>query len=296
MNIRGKGEASSGFSPLPGAGKQINSMKLDILDYSEYGNEADTESDALLKAASEALGYRTRVITLAPDKTIPKPEKRVWLRYDLRSPGDLTWIINVAEDLAEKGHLLFPSARSILLSEDKWETHLALDEAGVPSVETYGLHMTHPWGARTILKPRVGWGGIGMRVLDDDAALSFLPEGREHYIWQPFIPHRQTWTVALAGGHLVAILEKRATSNDFRTNAYFGEQAVEVCGPGAAAAIADLALRAVGLVAGAVDVIGVDGQLKVLEVNSAPCLWYDHLPTLDLAGSMLRCVMDWMDR
>ena len=272
-------------------------MKLDILDYSVYGNEADRESDALLRAASEASGYETRVIPLAPDKAIPKLEQRVWLRYDLRSPGDLAWIIGVAGNLAKRGHLLFPSARSILLSEDKWETHLALDEAGVPSVETHGLHMTYPWETRTILKPRVGWGGIGIRVLDDaDGALPFLPEEQEHYIWQPFIPHRQTWTVVLAGKSLVTILEKRATSNDFRTNAYFGEQAVEVCDPGTATAISALALRAVGLVAGAVDVIDVDGQLKVLEVNSAPCLWYDHLPALDLPEAMLRCVMEWMDR
>jgi len=267
-------------------------MKFDILDYSAYGNEADSESDALLNAASEALGHETRVIPIAPGKTIPKAEKRVWLRYDLRSPGDLAWIVSVAENLAKKGHLLFPSARSILLSEDKWETHLALDEARVSSVDTYDLCMTPPQGTRILLKPRVGWGGMGIGVLDDAKG---VPLEQEDYIWQPFIPHRQTWTVVLTGESLVAILEKRVTSNDFRTNACFGEQALEVGDPGDAASLSALALRAVGLVAGAVDVIDVNGRLKVLEVNSAPCLWYDHLPALDIAGPMVRRVMEWMD-
>ncbi len=271
-------------------------MKLDILDYSVYGNEADTESDELLKAASEALGYETRVIPLAPDRAFPEPERRVWLRYDLRSSGDLAWIVGVAESLAKRGHSLFPSARSILLSEDKWETHMALKKAGVPSVETRGLVAARPKGLRVILKPRVGWGGIGMRVLDGAEETDLLlPQEQEHYVWQPFVPHTRTWTVALAGESLVATLEKRATRNDFRTNAYFGELAVEVCDPGTATIVSSLALGAVGLVAGAVDIIDVNGQFTVLEINSAPCLWYDHLPALDLAGSMVRSVMEWMD-
>ena len=100
----------------------------------------------------------------------------------------------------------------------------------------------------------------------------------------------------MAGESLIAILEKRARPDDFRTNAYFGRQAVEVCDPGAATDISARALKAVGLVAGAADVIDVDGQLRVLEVNSAPCLSYDHIPGLDLAGAMLRWVMEWMDK
>ena len=272
-------------------------MKLDILDYSVHGNEADTESDALLKAAAEASGYEARIISLGPAETIPRLEQRVWLRYDLRSREELAWIVSIAGDLSKYGHLVFPSARSVLLSEDKWETHLALVDAGVPTVETYDLHVTDPHGDRIVLKPRVGWGGIGMKLLEDaKGALPSLPKGREEYIWQPFILHRQTWTVVLTGKSPVTVLEKRASSNDFRTNAYFGEQAVEAGDPEAATVLAARALRAVRLVAGGVDLIEKDGQLKVLEVNSAPCLWYDNLPALNLAGSMLRCVMEWMDR
>jgi len=272
-------------------------MKLDILDYSVHGNEADTESDALLKAASEALGYTTRIVLLQSEKHVPELQERVWLRYDLRSRRELAWIVSVAENLEKKGHQVFPSARSILLSEDKWETHLTLLHTRLPLIETHDLSATDPGGATIVLKPRVGWGGMGMKLLENGAdVLSQLLEEKKEYIWQPFIPHRQTWTVVMAGKSLLSILEKRATSNDFRTNFHFGEEALEASDPGGAGDRAALALDAVGLVAGGVDLIEADGQLKVLEVNSAPCLWYDNLPALDLAGPMVHCVMEWMDR
>ena len=261
-----------------------------------HGNEADAKSDALLKAASEMLGYRTRIVRLHPDKPVPRLEECIWLRYDLRCRRELAWIVSLAQDLEIKGHLVFPSARSILLSEDKWETHLALIHTGMPLIETHDLYATDPRGDRIVLKPRVGWGGTGMKLLENNAHAPLpLLERREEYIWQPFIPHRQTWTVVMAGKSLLTVIEKRATSNDFRTNAHFGEQAFEVEDPGRAADRAALALSAVGLVTGGVDLIEADGQLKVLEVNSAPCLWYDNLPALDMAGPMVRCVTDWMD-
>lgn len=272
-------------------------MKLDILDYTVYGNDADEESDSLLKAASEASGYETRIVPLAPDRAVPGLEKRVWARYDLRSRDDLARIVRVVKDLEANGHFVFPSACSILLSEDKWETHLALVSAGVPSVETYDLRVTPPRGRKVVLKPRVGWGGMGMKLLEDaNGTFPLLPTGQAQYIWQPFIPHRATLTVVLAGESPVAVLEKRVASRDFRTNAGFGEEAMEARDPGGAVALAVRALRAIDLAAGGVDIIEEDGRLKVLEVNSAPCLWYDNLPGIDLAGSMLPCVMEWMGK
>ncbi|MBA4417176.1 MAG: hypothetical protein C0392_04605 [Syntrophus sp. (in: bacteria)] len=272
-------------------------MKLDILDYSPYGNKADMESDVLFKGAAEALGYRTRVIPLIRGKAIPEPEKRVWLRYDLRSRRDLAWITRLAGNLETDGHLVFPRSLSILMSEDKWETHLALQAADIPSVATFRPGKAPKSRAKAILKPRVGWGGIGIKVLENTDGSFPLPPGRpEHFIWQPFVPHRQTWTVAVAGESPVATLEKRATGKDFRTNADFGESAAHIAGPNDGAALAARALTAVGLVTGTVDIIEVEGRLTVLEVNSAPCVWYDNLPALDLAGPMVRSVMEWMDR
>jgi len=269
--------------------------KLDILDYSVYGNEADSMSDSLLRDASEASGYGTRIIPLAPDKALPHLEKRVWLRYDLRSRGDLARIVEVAESLETSGRLVFPPARSIMLAEDKWETHLALVAAGVPAVESHELHVPPPPGKRVVLKPRIGWGGMGMKLIEGGGGFPVPPLGQGEYIWQPFIPHRRTWTLVLAGESPVAVLEKRANSRDFRTNAGFGEEAVEAPDPGGTVAIAARALEAVGLTAGGVDIIGEDGRLRVLEVNSAPCLWYDNLPALHIAGSILPRIMQWME-
>jgi glutathione synthase/RimK-type ligase-like ATP-grasp enzyme len=272
-------------------------VKLDILDFSVYGNEADRESDRLLKAAAEARGHETRIVPISRGAAIPGCGQRVWLRYDLRSHVDLMHIIRLAEDLEKDSHSVFPGARPIVASEDKWETFVALNAGGIPVVETHRLDTEHLRGPKVVLKPRVGWGGTGIKVVDNpDGPLPRLSYGPAHYVWQPFIQHRQTWTVAIAGASTIAVLDKRPLGRDFRTNSAFGELATEVPGPPGAVSVALSALTATGLITGTVDIIEAGGELKALEVNSAPCLWYDDLPGLDLAGPMVECVVEWMDR
>ncbi len=267
-------------------------MDVDILDYSVYGNQAvDATSDEFLKSALVASGVTARIIPINRGEALSEIGKRVWLRYDLRSLDDLSWIAGLAQRLSGEGHSVFPSERSIRCCEDKWETYLALSEAGVPTIETCDLRATPPDGRRIVVKPRVGWGGMGMEVLERGRAAA--GPGQGSHIWQPFIEHRQTWTVLLAGASLIAILEKRAGASDFRTNAQFGEEARLAGDPGGAVALAGAALSAAGLVAGGVDIIAQGEEMKVLEVNSAPCLWYDNLPGLDIAGFMVQSVIEW---
>jgi glutathione synthase/RimK-type ligase-like ATP-grasp enzyme len=263
---------------------------LAILDYSVYGNDRDPESDRLLAAAACACGMDVVVESIALGTPVQAAAERVWLRYDLRSRGELSWIAAVAHDLRQRGHRVFPPATSILAAEDKWETLHAFHAAGVSTLPTFLGFDLDRCGVPAMLKPRVGWGGQGNLVLRGGADVAAAATVRaEDYICQPYIPHRRTWVVAVAAGReIVAIEARREAERD-------GEVQVLPLPPGGPG-LASAAVTAVGLVAGTVDLIETLDGLRVLEVNSAPRIPYPDLPTVDLATPMVRCVLAWMEQ
>ena len=259
---------------------------LAILDYSVHGNAIDAESDRLLAVAATAAGLDAVVRSIAPGKSLRVDAGRIWLRYDLRSRRELSWLVRVASDLRQKGHRVFPSPMSILLAGDKWETYHALRAAAIPTPATRLLLDPFPRRYPAMLKPRVGWGGKGNRVLQDatDCLAGISPEDT---IVQPFIPHCRMWIVPVADGQeLPAIEERREPERD-------GEARVSPL-PDGGAGLAAAAARALGLAAGTADLIEGPEGLIVLEVNSAPCISYPDLPEVDLAGPMVRAVLDGM--
>jgi glutathione synthase/RimK-type ligase-like ATP-grasp enzyme len=263
------------------------SQALEILDYSVYGNAIDAESDRLLAAAAAAAGFRTVVRSIAPGEDVRPDAERVWLRYDLRSRRDLSWIVSVAHALHCASHRVFPAAVSILFAGDKWETYHALRAAGIPTPATRLVLDFSPHAYPAILKPRVAWGGMGHRVLRE--AADWAPcDVAEDAIWQPFLPHNRMWILPLAGERVLpAIEERREPERD-------GE--VRVFPPPAGSAeLAMAAVRALWLPAATVDVIDSPEGPIVLEVNSAPRVPYPALPEVDLATPMVHAVLDWME-
>jgi glutathione synthase/RimK-type ligase-like ATP-grasp enzyme len=262
---------------------------LAILDYSMHDNTIDVESDRLLAVAAAAAGFDTVVQPIAPEKDVRPDAKRVWLRYDLRSRRELSWIVSVAHDLHGKGHWVFPSAISILLAEDKWEAYHALRDADIPTPRTFLALALPGRGLPAILKPRCGWGGQGNRIVrngtDQDSLARLVAED---YIGQPFIEHCRTWIVPVAHGHELLAIEARRESDrdgDFRVLPL----------PDGGAGLSAAAVAAVSLPAGTADLIeGPEGPM-ILEVNSAPCISYPDLPEVDLATPMVRAVLDWME-
>ena len=265
------------------------SNALAILDYSVHGNTIDVESDRLLAAAAGAAGFDAVIQSIAPGTNVRPAAERIWLRYDLRSRRELSWIVSVAHALHCQGHRVFPSARSVLLAGDKWETYHALRDAGVPTPRTcLGLGF-QSGGLPVILKPRCGWGGQGNRVLRDEADQhSVARSAADDYIGQPFIPHCRTWIVPVANGReLLAIEASREPECD-------GDVRVLPL-PEGGAGLGAAAVAALGLPAGTADLIeSPDGPL-ILEVNSAPRIPYPDLPEVDLATPMVRAVLDWME-
>lgn len=270
-------------------------MECDILDFSEYGNEADRRSDGLLKEALEKWGAITRIIRLTREGVHTALAKRVWLRYDLRTLQDLLFVVETAQALIQSGHLVFPGPTSIRESEDKWASYLILKAAGIPTVETFPMEEIGQCRGPAVVKPRVGWGGMGMRIVSSGAAkkLPLTGAGR-NYVWQHFVGHGHTWTALVTGSRNDVLLRKRAKSGDFRTNSGYGEKAELVDDLQGLSDPARKALAVFGLPTGTVDLVDMDGEPVVLDVNSAPCLWYDELLHLDIAGPMARRAMEWL--
>lgn len=262
---------------------------LEILDYSVYGNAIDADSDRLLAAAATAAGCRVAVRPTAPGADVRVEANRVWLRHDLRSRADLAWMIALARDLARQGRRVFPDALALFTACDKWETYHALHHEGVPTPATQlGLCDTvRRWPV--LLKARVGWGGQSNRIVRDARAWRELaPPPGEEEILQPFIPHNRTWIVPVAGGtEIVSVEARRDPDHD-------GDVRLLPL-PAGATGLARAAAAAVGLPAGTVDLIEPPEGPVVLEVNAAPRLPYPDLPGVDLAGPMVRAVLDWMN-
>ena len=267
--------------------------RLDILDFSTYGNLIDRDSDARLESELTALGIGVHVYPIERGPSSPpRLARRVWLRYDLRCPDDLRFIADLALRLKEEGRRVFPNASAIIRAEDKWETYQTLRQAALPTVDSRLASEPAPDGGLTLLKPRVRWGGEGIRILAGPASGAIMPgESLADYICQPFIAHERTLTVAAAGGRAFAAIEKRRSGQDFRTDGDFGLPPRQVPVPPTAGRLACDALAAAGLVAGTVDLIESGGRLVILEVNSAPCLVYDSIPGLNLAKPMARSVI-----
>jgi len=265
------------------------SASLAILDYSVHGNAIDAESDRLLAAAAVAAGLEPVVQPIAPGQEIQPEAERVWLRYDLRSRQELSWIVSFAANLRRRGHRVFPSPSSVLRAEDKWETYHALREAAVPTPRTFlGLDLDGV-SLPLMVKPRAGWGGQGNQVVRTEHerdSLTLLPA--EDYIGQRFIEHRRTWIVPVVQGReLPAIEARREPQRD-------GNVRVLPL-PEGGAGLGAAAVTAVGLPAGTADLIENSEGILVLEVNSAPRIPYPDLPEVDLATPLVCAVLEWME-
>jgi glutathione synthase/RimK-type ligase-like ATP-grasp enzyme len=192
--------------------------------------------------------------------------------------------VALARRLKREGRRVFPSVAAIIAAEDKWESCLALRRDGVPAPETALAVEWTRFPLPIIVKPRVGWGGIGTAVVRDAAELEQArPLLDEEHICQPFIPSARTLVVAFAGDYEIACIEDLAgLSMNGRTRT--------VPMPAGAARLAARALEAARLAAGTVDLIETPDGLRVLEVNSSPRITYPHLPAVDLAMPMVAAV------
>jgi glutathione synthase/RimK-type ligase-like ATP-grasp enzyme len=259
---------------------------LTILDFSVYRNTYDPQSNALLAQAARAAGLEAAIANFTRERLPEADTVDVWLRYDIRSRDDLKWVLEAAATLRTRGHRLFPAPKALWVAEDKWETYLVLNQAQIPIPPTFRIRDLKNCGFPLILKPKVGWGGMGNRIVENEDELAQVPPfPREDCICQSYIPHPRTLITAVADEQDIGCIDDRGENagDDGRTAA--------LATPPEALDLARRALRATGLVTGTVDILESPHGMLVLEVNSAPRLTYPRLPMIDFATPMMAAVL-----
>lgn len=272
-------------------------MEVLLLDYSPFGNEHDYRSDRLLQASLQSSAIPTRLELLAPDKIPAIHEDLVWLRYDVRSPADLHWVVELAGHLENDGHTVFPSSESIQKAEDKWETWLAFERHHVQSPITFPSSKLEQCGYPAIIKQRVGWGGKGNTILKEPTQTEEIKAKlNDCFICQRFFSHQRTLIAAIAGEKGICCLE------DWGEAPFNGIPSVEhphgtnermnlIEFPPTTLDLALLSLRAVGSHTGTVDLLETPDGFTVLEVNLSPRIFHSSLPDIDLATPMAEAVL-----
>ena len=177
--------------------------------------------------------------------------------------------------------VLVNTAATIDLCADKWQTHLALLAAGVPSLETLWVPpggAVPSFGARTIFKPSCGAGGRDVRFALPGERLN--RDATEAWIAQPWVGRDEDHVRVLVVNDKAVKTYRRVRTdaspvivNNVEAGAvrvdHHDSEAVEVALAASAAVGAEIA---------GVDL--VPGPWRVLEVNSNPGVPPDSVPAV----------------
>ena len=184
--------------------------------------------------------------------------------------------------LEDRGLPVMNSPKAIERSVDKFYTSAILHEAGLPTPETvvcedFETAMATVREMRdVVVKPIFGSMGHGLvRISDPDVAfrvLRPLEQTRTVYYIQRFIDHQGGDIRAfVAGGRVIAAIERHAPDGDWRTNVSRGGTAHKIDLSVSDRQRAVAAAEAIGADYAGVDLLrSRDGTVYVLEVNGIP--------------------------
>ena len=206
--------------------------------------------------------------------------------------------------LAERAGLAFLNRPSALaVAHDKPEALARLAAAGLPvpptrcvvrggSADLEGLP-----GERFVVKPAAGASGHGVTVGLDRATASAcaaaFADASGPVLVQPLLGDGLDRRLLLAGGRLLAAMERRPERPDGRGNLAYGAQAAALEPSAEETRLALAAVAALALDVAAVDLLVHEGRALVLEVNSAPGLvGIERATGLDVAGELAAFVAD----
>ena len=178
------------------------------------------------------------------------------------------------------------SYEAFKLTEDKFQSNMALQKAGVNCPDFFLCHREEPerikdlfsqWG-KMVFKPIDGWGGVGMALIENehtlDTLMPFLNQmDIRHYYIERYIENDHTdFRIDVVDGEFIACYGRKASDKDWRTNITSGGEVI-MREPNTD--VVDLAIRAAQAVD--IDIAGVDllynrekEEYVVLEVNGIP--------------------------
>jgi len=200
------------------------------------------------------------------------------------------------------------------LTEDKFQTNMALSQSGVNCSDFFLCHREEPerirdlfdeWG-KMVFKPIDGWGGVGMALIENehtlDTLMPFLNQmDIRHYYIEKFIDNDHTdFRIDVVDGEFIACYGRQASDKDWRTNITSGGQVI-MREPNAQ--VVDLAIRAAK--ACNIDIAGIDllydrekEEYVVLEVNGIPAFATpaQEKMGLDFNDKKIEKIVDLIDR
>ncbi len=178
------------------------------------------------------------------------------------------------------------SYEAFKLSEDKFQSNMALTMADVNCSEFFLCHREEPervrdlfkeWG-KMVFKPLDGWGGMGMALIENKQTLNtlmpFLNQmDIRHYYLEKYIDNDFTdFRIDIVDGEFIACYGRQASDTDWRTNVTSGGQVIMREANDEVVNLAKKASAALGM-----DIAGVDllydrekEEYVVLEVNGIP--------------------------
>lgn len=188
----------------------------------------------------------------------------------------------VAESLERDGVRCVNTARGQRLGNDKWLTHLELEQGGFAAARTVcvvdasrmGDATTAVGGEEFVLKHRHGsWGRNVARARAKEDALTYFDlltrtggVGSDVVLVQEFIGDAVDLRIIVVGGRAVGCMER--SSQGWRRNAALGAQCKAFNAPMEVIDAAEGAAKCIGLDVCGVDVLlREDGSFVVLEIN-----------------------------
>lgn len=199
------------------------------------------------------------------------------------------------------------SLRAVCLARHKFFTLQTLAAAGLPVLDTIfitaesGLTeaLTFFGRAGAVVKPVSGRQGADLQLMHDTDALgatlrSELERGRGVLVQRFLSPAgRRDLRLLVIGGRVIAAMQLRPVSGDFRANAHQGGRGESILVTAEETHLALRATAALGLEIAGVDLmIAADGRAFVGEVNYAPGFrLLESVTGVDVAGAMLEYVL-----
>ena len=243
--------------------------------------------------AARRLDYTTSVFVVGKDDAVSALQNAQHILYRI-SPK--TYPLYVALLDSTEG-VKKDGLQAALNAFDKIKTHKLLTKASVAAPNTWIVDSSYIYnGEPFVIKIPRGNQGKGVELIKNDSDLrSFFDTyaANEQFVAQEFITEAvsRDKRLIVAGDKVIAAMERRSTTEDFRANLHLG-------GEGAAyqptAKEIELAIRATdafGLPYGGVDIIDSAHGPLVLEVNPSPGFGISEITGVDVAYEILKHIL-----
>ena len=207
-----------------------------------------------------------------------------------------SWLLPLR--LAEReGRRFLNSPSALAVAHDKPEALARLSAAGLPVPPTRCIvrggrdALAGLPGELFVVKPVAGASGHGVTVGLDRATAAAcaaaFADASGPVLVQPLLGEGLDRRLFLAGGRLIAAMERRPSRPDGRGNLGYGARATALQPSAEETALALAAVRALELDVAAVDLLVHEGRALILEVNSAPGLMgIERATGIDVAAAL----------